>query len=152
MLTVMHKRSLWAIQVVIYLLWPSTIFAAQVTLSNSITGVPIAAWVMVFILSTVSSLAALLSRLKVDTPPRLALFVTSHVLGSWLAGLLSFLLAQAVKDTYGMHDFVSVVFIALSSYAGATLMDRASSALTNRVASQLEQGANVPTANQKPQQ
>lgn len=151
MLTVMHKRSLRAVQVVTYLLWPSTLFAAQVTLSNSITGVPAAAWVMVFILSTVSSLAALLSRLKVDTPPRLAMFVASHVLGSWLAGLLSFLVAQAVKETYGLHDFISVVVIALSSYAGAQLMDKASSALTNRVASQLEQGNYAAPSEKKPQ-
>ena len=148
----MHKRCLLAIQAFIYILWPSTVFAAQVTLSTSLSGVPAAAWIMVFILSTVSSLAALLSRLKVDTPPRFPLFVASHVIGSWLAGLLCFLATQAVKETYGLHDFVSVVIIAIASYAGAQLMDRASSAFTNRVASQLETGAYVPTADQKPKQ
>lgn len=151
MLTITHKRSLGAVQAVTWLLWSNVAYAAQVTLSGSLTNVPAAAWMMVFILSTVSSLAALLSRLKIDTPPRVGLFVASHVLGSWMAGLLCFLAVEAVGDTYVIHDFVEVILIALASYGGAQLMDRASTAFTNRVAGQLEQGAYGTPSGKKPE-
>lgn len=137
MLTITHKRSLLAIQAIIYLLWPTTLWAAQITISTSLASVPVAAWLMVFILSTVSSLAALLSKLKESTPSRLGIFVASHMLGSWLAGLLVFLVAEGID----WPDFFEVVAIALASYAGAQLMDRASAAFVNRTAGQLEQGA-----------
>lgn len=138
MLNTAHKRTLTAVQLVVYTLWPSAIFAAQVTLGHAVADVPLLAWLTIFILSTVSSLAALLNRLKFDTPPRLPVFVAAHVLGSWLAGVLIFFVGTAVK----LDNFLVVGAIAIGSYAGAQLMDRWSQAFTNRVAAETERVSN----------
>ena len=66
MLAAIHNNTLRAIKAVVYTLWPATTWAAQITLGNTLATVPALAWLMVFILSTVSGLAALLNR-----PPRL---------------------------------------------------------------------------------
>lgn len=146
MLKIAHNRTLVAIQAIIYTLWPSTIWAAQITLGSSVAAVPALAWLMVFILSTVSSLAALLSKLRTETPPRLGMFVAAHVLGSWVAGVLLFFVGEA----FDMHDFLEVGVIALGSYAGAQLMDRWAVALTNRIVDQTERGQNAAKADPKP--
>lgn len=145
MLTTAHKRTLQAVQLVVYALWPVTTFAAQITLGESVVAVPGLAWAIIFILSTVSSLAALLNRLKIDTPPRLPIFVASHVLGSWLAGVLMFFVGTAMD----LHNFFVVGAIAIGSYAGAQLMDRWSQAFTNRVAGETEKVGNGLKANPK---
>lgn len=140
MLTITHKKTLIAVQAILYALWPTTIWAARITLGESLSTVPLLAWLMVFILSTVSSLAALLNRLKVDTPPRLPLFVASHVVGSWLAGCLVFFAAEALDESWDLHDMIEAVAIALGSYAGARLMDRWADSFVNRVAGETERG------------
>lgn len=148
MLTTAHKRTLQAVQAIIYILWPCTAFAAQVTLATSVASVPGLAWAMVFILSTVASLAALLNRLKESTPPRLGAFVASHLLGSWLAGVLLFFAGEA----FDLHDFFEVGLIALGSYAGAQLMDKWAQAFTNRIVSETEKGSYAPKASQEQKQ
>lgn len=137
MLTIVHKRSLAAVQAIIYTLWPTTIWAAQITLGESLSSVPGLAWLMVFILSTVSGLAALLNRLKTETPPRLAVFVAAHMLGSWLAGVITFFGVEVLDQ----HDLLEAVAIALGAYAGARAMDRWSDSFVDKVAGEAQKGA-----------
>lgn len=92
--------------------------------------VPGLAWVMVFILATVSGLAALLNALKAGLPRKWAIFVAAHLMGSWLAGLLIFF-AMEQADVADMTEAVS---IGLGSYAGARLMDKWSEFLIRKVA------------------
>lgn len=141
------NKAILALQYVIYGLWPSTLWAASITLDQSLREVPGLAWIMVMLLATVSSLAALLSKLKDETPPRLGFFVASHMVGSWLAGMLAFFACEGFE----VHDFIEVIIIATAAYAGAQLVDRFALGLTNRVVGEVEGGVSAPKAGEKPE-
>lgn len=130
MLAAIHNNTLRAIKAVVYTLWPATTWAAQITLGTTLATVPALAWLMVFILSTVSGLAALLNRLKTDTPEHLKTYVAAHMLGSWVSGVLMFFVMEAAD----VADFSEAVGIALAAYAGARLMDRWADAFVTKVA------------------
>lgn len=116
------------------LLWPATTWAASVTLSQTINSVPASAWVIVFVLATVSGLVSLLQRLKDvmmkpegETQIRKAWkwFTTAHLAGALFMGMLSFLIAEA----FDLKDYWEAIFIALMSWAGARAVDRLSDGL-----------------------
>jgi len=96
-----------------------------VTLAETLATVPLLAWTMVLMLSTISGLAALLNRLKDETPMRLRLFVAAHMLGSALAGTLIFFISAGA----GVADFYQAGLIATAAYAGAKFLDAASDRL-----------------------
>jgi amino acid transporter len=116
----MKRSLLLSLQTIVYMLWPVTAWATGVTIGATLTEVPVLAWVMVLILSTVSGLAALLNRIKTDLPERLPLFIAAHMLGSVLAGLLTFFVGESAD----IPDMAEAVSVALASYAGAALMDK----------------------------
>lgn len=116
----MKPTILACIKVIVYMLWPTTVFAASITLGDTLHAVPLLAWLMVLIVSTLSGLAALLNRIKTDMPPRLALFVVAHMSGSLLAGVLTFLVGEQAD----LADMAEAVSIALAAYGGAALMDK----------------------------
>lgn len=124
------KQTLWALKLVVYLLWPVTAWATQITLADTLMAVPGLAWAMVFILATVSGLAALLNALKAGLPPKWAIFVAAHLMGSWLAGILVFFAMEQAD----IADMTEAVSIGLGSYAGARLMDKWSEFLIRKVA------------------
>lgn len=126
----MGKRLL-AIKCVVYTLWPMSAWATAITLDRTVAAVPWLAWLMVLLLSTVSGLAALLSRLRQEMPARMWVFVAAHMLGSVLAGLLTFFAAEGAD----VNDFAEAVVIGLAAYAGAKLMDRWSDKFVERTAS-----------------
>ena len=140
MLIAVHNKALRAVQLVVYLLWAPTAWATSITLGSSLAAIPPLAWLMVVILSTVSGLAALLNRLKVDTPPRLGFFLAAHMIGCWLAGILIFFAAEALSPP-NTHDFLKIIAIVLGSYGGAQLMDRWANAFTDHVTSRTSKGA-----------
>lgn len=108
------------LKLIIYLLWPTTAWATGITLGTTLTEVPLLAWLMVIILSAVSGLAALLNRIKVDTPVNLTVFVLAHMLGSIVAGVVTFFLSEGAD----LPDMAEAPAIALAAYAGAALMDK----------------------------
>lgn len=108
------------LKLIIYLLWPTTAWATGITLGTTLTEVPLLAWLMVIILSAVSGLAALLNRIKVDTPVNLTVFVLAHMLGSIVAGVVTFFLSEGAD----LLDMAEAPAIALAAYAGAALMDK----------------------------
>jgi peptidoglycan/LPS O-acetylase OafA/YrhL len=116
----MKPTILLCLKVIVYLLWPTTVYAASITLGDTLKEVPLLAWLMVLIVSTLSGLAALLNRIKADMPPNLAIFVVAHMAGSLLAGLLTFL----VSEQADLADMAEAVSIALAAYGGAALMDK----------------------------
>lgn len=123
------RTSLAALKLIVYLLWPATAWATQITIDQTLADVPLLAWLMVFILSTVSGLAALLNALKVDLPKRWPIFIGAHMLGSWLAGILLFFGLEGAETA----DLVEALAIGLGSYAGARLMDRWSEMFVNKI-------------------
>ena len=111
---------LTCLKLIIYFLWPTTAWATGITLGTTLTEVPILAWLMVIILSAVSGLAALLNRIKVDAPVNLFVFVLAHMMGSLLAGFVTFFMAEGAN----LPDMAEAPAIALAAYAGAALMDK----------------------------
>lgn len=111
---------LGCLKAIVYVLWPTTAWATSITLGTTLHEVPLLAWLMVVILSTLSGLAALLNRIKSEMPTRLVLFVAAHMLGSLVAGGLVFLASEGIDAP----DMVEAVSIALAAYAGAALMDK----------------------------
>lgn len=120
------NKHLLTFKVCIYALWPTTCWATAITLGDTMRDVPHLAWLMVLVLSTVTGMAALLSRLKDADPARPVLFVLAHMLSSMVAGFLAFLAAEG----QGLGDFEEAAAIMVAAYAGAKLMDR----LSDRVA------------------
>lgn len=54
-------------------------------------------------------------------PLRIALFLGMHMLGSWTAGAVGFLMGRA----YDWNVWYGLMFIALASFTGATFLERA---------------------------
>lgn len=118
-----------ALRFTIFLLWPMTAWATSVTLGTTLGEVPVLAWSMVFILSLISGLAALLTRWREADPTKPILFAVSHMLGSLLAGFLMFLVAEILNRP----DFEEAALIAVAAFAGARLIDAAAVRLITQV-------------------
>ena len=125
----MRVSALACLKGIVYLLWPATAWATGITLGTTLNDVPALAWVMVLILSTVSGLAALLNRLKTEMPARLVPFVAAHMLGSLVAGVLTFF----ISESSDIADMAEAVAIGLASYAGAALMDKWAAKFADKV-------------------
>lgn len=108
------------IQIIVYVLWPASVWAAGIGLNEALHGVPFFAWLMVLIISTLAGLAALLNRLVDSTPPRLVVFVAAHMVSSVLAGVMMFFIGERA-DLDGMTEAIS---IGLCAYAGAAALDK----------------------------
>lgn len=117
-----------ALNAFLAVLWPTVTFAAASTFGDTFDEVSAAAWWMVVVLSTVAGMTALLNRISAelraggDGPhiPSLRLFVSTHMLGSWLTGLFFFL----VCEHFDVPDFLEAAAIIGGSYVGARLIER----------------------------
>jgi hypothetical protein len=127
----MNARDIIVIKVCVWTMWPVTAYATAITIGETLVSVPLLAWLMVLLLSTVSGTAALLNRLKLETPSRPVMFAISHMMGSWVSGALTFLAAEA----FDVHDMTEAVAIGLAAYSGAKLMDRWSDRFVDHVSS-----------------
>jgi len=124
------KYTLAVLKLVIVLLWPISVSAAVVTGTIDpfvgITGMHV---LVLSIISTLSGLTALTIRIDSElkkaenaTLPRPALFVSSHMLGSWLAGVLAVAVSQ--QSDFGVWAQISVVIVA--SFTGAKFVEKMS--------------------------
>ena len=108
-------------------LWlPTIAFASTVTLDKTLEGITFPTMVIVFVLSSLSGATALLQRIDRElresatkTLPRPTLFAAAHMLGSWLAGCLAFILAEN-QDT---NDWLELGIIVVASFAGAKFIE-----------------------------
>jgi hypothetical protein len=116
----MNPKLLVCFKAIVWVLWPLTAVATSVTLDQTITRVSLTAWLLVFVLSGMSGLGALLNRLKDGLPPLLVLFVSSHMVCSLLAGLLGFFLAE----TAGIPGMAEPIVIIAFGYGGAAAIDK----------------------------
>ena len=108
-------------------LWlPAIAFAGTVTLDKTLEGITLATLLIVFVLSSLSGATALLQRIDRElreslskTLPRPTLFAGAHMLGSWMAGCLAFLICES-SDT---NDWLELGVIVVASFAGAKFIE-----------------------------
>lgn len=112
-------------------LWPPTVLAAQLTFGEAVERVTALEWALVALLSTLAGVTALLIRLSDlanNTPPDQeippvrspALLVSSHMMGSWLVGLLAFF----GSAHFGMPGLLVGFFVPAVSFGGARAAER----------------------------
>ncbi len=121
------------VKLIIFLLWPITLSAAALSVNdpfNSITGMHI---LIMTAISTLSGVTALTLRIdnelkiqKTANLPRPILFVSSHMLGSWLAGILAFALSQHNEFTVWWQ----ISFVIVASFSGAKFVEKMSELYT----------------------
>ena len=131
-----------AIYAFLIVLWPTLTFAAASTFGATFEGVGSAAWVMVVVLSTVAGLTALLNRVNVEIQaahaadraiPPLRLFVAANLFGSWLTGLMAFL----VCEHFDVPDFLEAAVVIGASYVGARHIERTMEGVVDRMLDKL---------------
>jgi hypothetical protein len=118
------------LKLVIALLWPITVSAAVVTGAvDPFTGITGMHVLVLSIISTLSGLTALTIRIDSElkqaensTLSRPTLFVSSHMLGSWLAGVLAVAVSQI--NNYSVWSQISIVIAA--SFSGAKFVEKIS--------------------------
>lgn len=113
------------------LLWvPTTAWAAQVPLSDTLRSIDIATIAVVFALSSLAGATALVLRIEKELrptaegePPRKLprpwLFSTAHMLGSWQAGVL----ALAVSEGMEINNWAKLVLIICAGFSGAKFIE-----------------------------
>lgn len=123
-------RILSVLKIVIVLLWPISVSAAVITgTTDPFTGITGIQVLVMSIISTLSGLTALtirldeaLRKLKSKSLPRPTLFVASHMLGSWLAGVLAFAIAQ--HNAFTIWPQLTIIIAA--SFMGAKFVEKVS--------------------------
>ena len=105
---------------------PGIALASTVTIAKTLEGMTLTALAIVFVLSTLSGATALIQRIdrelreSVDKKlPRPTLFAAAHMLGSWMAGALAFLIAEG-QD---VNDWLELGIIIVASFAGAKFIE-----------------------------
>jgi len=109
------------------ILWlPTLALASTVTLGETLEDVSFFTVILVFALSSLSGATALLQRIdrelrgSVDKKlPRPTLFAAAHMLGSWLAGCLAFLICENLNS----NDWLELALIICASFTGAKFIE-----------------------------
>lgn len=109
-------------------LWPLSVSSAIIANgSDPFTGITATHVLVMLVISTLSGLTALTIRLdselkkyKSSELPRPRLFITSHMLGSWLAGVLAISIAQ--QQQFGVWPQISIIIVA--SFTGAKFVEK----------------------------
>lgn len=101
--------------------------ATMVTMEQTLQGVTLPVVMVVVMLSTLSGATALVLRIDRElrySPenklPRPYLFVSAHMLGSWVAGVLAFILGEGQN----YNDWLEMALIIVASFLGATFIER----------------------------
>lgn len=117
-------------------LWPGVVFAASITLSATINQLTPGVYAIVFALSTLAGATALVMRIDRElraTPgqplPRPYLFVASHMLGSWTAGVLAFFMCESQN----VGDWAELIVIVLSAFTGAKSIEAVAEQYLKRI-------------------
>jgi cell shape-determining protein MreD len=124
------RYTLVILKLVIAMLWPITVSAAVVTGAvDPFTGITGMHVLVLSIISTLSGLTALTIRIDSElkqaensTLTRPTLFVSSHMLGSWLAGVLAVAVSQI--NSFSVWSQISIVIAA--SFSGAKFVEKIS--------------------------
>ena len=124
-------------KLILLFMWPLSVSAALAAGAiDPFVGITTLHVLVMLIISTLSGLTALTIRLDSELKkfknrklPRPRLFVSSHMLGSWLAGVLSVSIAQ--QNNYGIWAQISIVIVA--SFSGAKFVEKASEFYVGKV-------------------
>lgn len=108
---------------VLLTLLPFAVYAAP--FGSGFKDMPTSAWILTLVLSTLAGMVALLNRIREELRQHGALtwgglFVSAHMLGSWLAGLLMFLISIGM----GWSESVTAIAIISASFAGAVFIEK----------------------------
>ena len=125
------------IKLIILLLWPVAVSAAALTATSDpfgdISGLHI---LIMTAISTLSGVTALTLRIDAELRkyndehlPRPMLFASSHMLGSWLAGILAFALSQHNSFTVWWQ----IGFVIVASFSGAKFVEKMSELYTGKL-------------------
>jgi len=123
-------------------LWPTSAYAA-VTIMNTLEGLSWGIVGILFFLSSLAGITALVVRLdreiRVTGKPVTApiLFAAVNMLGAWTAAAFSFFVAEGS----GMNDWTELGLILIASFAGARLLEKATDKYLERYL-----GAALPTS------
>ena len=126
----MIQRYIFNLSRALFLLWPLSVTAAVASGSiDPFVGITAIHVLVMLIISTLSGLTALTIRLDTELKkfknrklPRPRLFVSSHMLGSWLAGVLAVSIAQ--QNNFGIWAQITIVIAA--SFTGAKFVEKVS--------------------------
>jgi hypothetical protein len=141
MVTVVHRYIFALIKLLVVILWPLTVAAAAVTASGSVIVDPFIAITTIHVLvmlviSTLSGLTALTIRIdfelrnkNIATLPRPLLFVSSHMLGCWLAGVVAVALSQ--QQVFSV--WTEITSVVAASFMGAKFIEKISEFYVGRI-------------------
>ena len=112
------------------MLWPISVMGAVATGEiDPFVGITLIHVLVMLAISTLSGLTALtiridseLKKLNIENLPRPRLFVSSHMLGCWLAGTLAVAISQ--QNNFGIWSQISIVIAA--SFTGARFVEKIS--------------------------
>lgn len=112
------------------LMWPLSVAAATVTGTiDPFVGITTIHILVMLVISTLSGLTALTLRIdselknqNIDKLPRPRLFVSSHMMGCWLAGVLAVSISQI--NSFSIWNQIIVVIVA--SFTGAKFVEKIS--------------------------
>lgn len=121
-------------------LWPTTIYAAQMTLGENLAAIPPSSILITMLLSTLSGLTSLLNRLKKEYEEHgdvknIRLFIASNLMGSNLAGLLAFLATSHMNTDVTLQAGA----IILAAFGGVWVIEKVVVSLTEKFFPEPEQ-------------
>lgn len=133
------KQTLFAVKITLIFLWPVSAWAASITFGDQMAQIPLLSLLMTLILSTIVGATALLHAMKVEYEkapeiPRLWLFITSKMLGSNVAGLFVFFMAES----WDIRTSYMAGAIMLASFAGTVFVERLSQNFVDKYAPKAE--------------
>lgn len=139
------------LRVVALFLWPTTILAASQGLGDAMYGITLRDWISLFLLTSVSGLVALLTRVRKsleaaalmergddDRRDDLQLipwwvFAVIHMAGAMFVGTLAFFACEY----FDFNSYLEAPMIALISWSGAKYVDTFADALSDGAASKI---------------
>lgn len=137
-----NKYVLAILKLMVFLLWPLSVSAAVAAGAiDPFVGITALHILVMVVISTLSGLTALtiridseLKKYKNKTLPRPMLFVSSHMLGSWLAGILSVAISQ--QNNFGIWAQITIIIVA--SFTGAKFVEKVSEIYVGKIIKGIE--------------
>jgi hypothetical protein len=139
------------LRVVGFFLWPITTLAASQSLGDAMYGIGFKDWVSVFLLTSVSGLVALLTRVRKSLEAAALLkrgddaqtsdlqlipwwfFAVIHMAGAMFVGALAFFVCQF----FDLNSYLEAPVIALVSWGGAKRVDKWADSISDGLADKI---------------
>lgn len=121
----LQLKDLLALKIFLYILWPVSAVAATVSLGSSVETISVVSVCVTLMMSSLSGLTALLHQMRKDLMEtgeikHLGLYVTSKMLGSNVAGLLTLFFTEKSMDPN-----YQVASIIVAAFGGTVVLEKA---------------------------